>query len=110
MTTYIVQAGDTGEKIAERFTGTKNRWPELAAANPKLKDPVYGIRLFTGKTINLPDAWSSSTPAPAPVSAIEKKGLSTGAMFGLAAGGALAVGGLIYVATRKKSRRRSRRK
>jgi hypothetical protein len=32
----------------------------------------------------------------------EKKGLSTGAMVGLAAGGAAVLGGIIYVATRKK--------
>jgi len=39
-----------------------------------------------------------------------KKGLSTGAMFGMAAAGATVVGGVIYVATRGgKSRRRSKR-
>ena len=35
----------------------------------------------------------------------EKKKLSTGAMVGIAAAGAAALGGVVYVATRKKSRR-----
>lgn len=65
--------GDTGEKIAERFTGAKNRWPELVTVNPTLKDPTYGIRLYAGKTINLPPSWvglsapSVQPSAPSPV-------------------------------------------
>jgi len=48
------------------------------------------------------------TPAPTPAAAEEKKGLSTGATAGLALGGAVIIGGIAYVATRKggKSRRR----
>jgi hypothetical protein len=118
--TYTVLPGDTGEKIAAKYTGDKNRWRELLTVNPALKDPTYGIRLYAGKTINLPPAWAASdlapAPASAPVSAIEeKKGLSTGAMVGLAAGGALVVGGIIYAATRAprrkggKARRRARK-
>jgi hypothetical protein len=114
--TYTVQPGDTGEKIAANYTGDKNRWRELLTVNPALKDPTYGIRLYAGKPINLPSTWGAPdlTPTPAPVSAIEeKKGLSTGAVFGLAAGGALVIGGIIYATTRRKggkARRRSRRK
>jgi hypothetical protein len=112
--TYTVQPGDTGEKIAAKYTGDKNRWRELLTVNPALKDPTYGIRLYAGRAINLPDAWAPS--APTPTTAIEeKKGLSTGAMVGLAAGGALVVGGIIYAATRAprrkggKARRRARK-
>jgi len=68
--TYVVKSGDTGEKLALAFTGDKKRWPELAAANPKLKDPKYGIRLYAGKTINLPASWQTpvdAAPAPAPL-------------------------------------------
>jgi LysM repeat protein len=113
--TYTVVPGDTGEKIAEKFTGAKNRWPELLTVNPALKDPTYGIRLYAGRTINLPPSWTAAAPTtPTSTTEIEaeKKGLSTGAIVGIAAGGALVVGGAIYIATRKsgKTRSRSRRK
>ena len=39
----------------------------------------------------------------------EKKKLSTGAMVGIAAGGAAVLGGIVYVATHGKKRRRGRR-
>ena len=46
-------------------------------------------------------------PKPYPAAALaEKKKLSTGAMAGIAVAGAAVVGGLIYVATKKPSRRR----
>lgn len=51
------------------------------------------------------------TPFPGtemPGTGIEKKKLSTGAMVGIAAAGATVLGGIAYVATRKKSRRKRR--
>jgi LysM repeat protein len=54
---YVVKSGDTGEKIALAFTGAKGRWPELVTANPTLKDPTYGLRIYAGQTIKLPPSW-----------------------------------------------------
>lgn len=45
-------------------------------------------------------------PGTAPTTAVEKKGLSTGAMVGIAAAAATALGGGIYVATRKTGKKR----
>jgi len=75
--TYTVQSGDTGEKVAQAFTGDKSRWPELVTANPSLKSAQYGISLYAGHKINLPASWpatpqhaassaSSTTTAPTP--------------------------------------------
>lgn len=73
---YTVQSGDSGEKVALKFVGDKGRWRELLVTNPSLKDPKYGIALYVGKTITLPDSWvepiaaappTPSTPAPVPV-------------------------------------------
>ena len=64
--TYVVQSGDTGEKVAQKFTGDKSRWRELLIYNPKLKSAKYGIALYTGKTIILPPDWKVQ-PAPAPL-------------------------------------------
>ncbi len=50
---------------------------------------------------DFPTAYPGTTlPGP------EKKGLSKGAMAGLAAGGAAVLGGIVYVATRKGGKRR----
>lgn len=67
--TYVVQSGDTGEKLALSYTGSKSRWPELVKVNPTLADPVYGIKLYTGKTINIPASWTAGggSPPVAPV-------------------------------------------
>jgi hypothetical protein len=46
---------------------------------------------------------------PAPATAVEKKGLSTGAVVGIGAAGVAVVGGLVYAATRGGGRRRRRR-
>ena len=61
-TSYVVQSGDTGEKIALKFTGDRNRWRELLTVNPTLADKTYGIRLFAGKTIFLPAGWPMKAP------------------------------------------------
>lgn len=55
--TYVVKSGDTGEKVAQAFTGDKSRWRELLTVNPSLKDPKYGIALYAGHKINLPMNW-----------------------------------------------------
>lgn len=55
--TYRVVSGDTGEKVATKFVGDKNRWRELLTVNPTLKDAKYGIKLYTGHDINIPANW-----------------------------------------------------
>lgn len=69
--TYTVQAGDTGQIVAQAFTGDMGRWKELLTVNPSLKSAKYGIALYMGHRINLPASWpatpshSRSLPAPA---------------------------------------------
>lgn len=62
--TYTVRAGDTGEKVAEAFTGDKNRWKELLTVNPTLKSAKYGISLYAGHKINLPSNWPTNPAHP----------------------------------------------
>ena len=52
--TYLVKKGDTLKSIAERHLGSRERWKEIAAANPKLD----ANRLAVGTTIHLPRAKS----------------------------------------------------
>lgn len=61
---YVVREGDTGEKVAERITGSKSRWRELLTTNPTLADPKYGIALYAGKVIQLPRSWVKAQPDP----------------------------------------------
>lgn len=58
--TYTVQNGDMGQKVAQAFTGDVNRWKELLTVNPSLKDPKYGIALYTGHRINIPANWPAT--------------------------------------------------
>ena len=84
---YTIKSGDTGEKVAEMITGDKNRWRELLVTNPSLKDPTYGIALYTGKTLTLPSNWVkpqatpevlvASLPAPAPAPTLPPPVLGT---------------------------------
>lgn len=50
--TYVVQSGDTLERIAERLYGDRNRWQAIAQANPRV-DP---IKLRIGQELRLPEA------------------------------------------------------
>jgi hypothetical protein len=74
---WLVQAGDTGQKIAKAVTGDQNRWKELIAVNPnnmKVSADVkaYGFPVYTYKynPINLPASWvkPATAPQPAPAS------------------------------------------
>ena len=64
------------------------------------------------RTVTSLDAKNYPTPFPGTEAAgiAPVKKLSTGAMVGIAAGGAAALGGIVYVATRKKSRKSRRSK
>jgi len=58
--TYLVRKGDTMKTIAERRLGSRERWREIAAANPKV-DPN---RLLVGAELRVPKAKSSSHLEP----------------------------------------------
>lgn len=76
MATYRVQSGDTGEKIALKFTGDKGRWPDLKAANPtimkarKAAAAKYGFPIYVGDTINLPASWAGLAPTASTAAAV----------------------------------------
>lgn len=57
--TYLVKKGDTLKSIAERHLGSRERWKEIASANPKV-DPHH---LAVGMSIKLPHAKSSGVHA-----------------------------------------------
>ncbi|HMG13313.1 MAG TPA: hypothetical protein VK571_09065 [Gemmatimonadaceae bacterium] len=61
---YPVRSGDTGEKIAARITGDKNRWRELLVTNPGNADPKYGLAVYTGKALRLPASWQKPQAPP----------------------------------------------
>jgi len=66
LNTYTVVAGDTGEKVAQKFVNDKSRWRELLTVNPSLKSAQYGIALYTGHKINLPATWPATPGYAAP--------------------------------------------
>ena len=66
---YPIRTGDTGETVALRITGDKNRWRELLVTNPTLADPKYGIALYAGKTLRLPLQWQKPQAPPEVVQA-----------------------------------------
>lgn len=65
-TTYVVAKGDTMSLIAKSYTGNAARWPELAKANPQVKDPNL---IYVGQVLTLPDGWGPkpATPTAPPV-------------------------------------------
>jgi len=69
---HVVSAGDTPQRIAESYTGNWQRFPELVAANPRLRrqwvvDPITGVRhetflaldFYPGQTLYLPLGWTT---------------------------------------------------
>jgi len=71
MKTYTVQANDTPMTIAHRFTGNRERYTELIAANPQkglaaLPRGLAGSPTFDslhiGEKLNLPHSWGLGTP------------------------------------------------
>ncbi|MBX3128386.1 MAG: LysM peptidoglycan-binding domain-containing protein [Polyangiaceae bacterium] len=63
---YIVQAGDTGTKIAQRITGDGNRWKELRDMNPSTADSQIGMKANVGQKLHLPPAWVKPAPVVVP--------------------------------------------
>lgn len=76
---YTVEKGDTGSKIAQKLVGDPNRWPELKRANPVIaarKDPPagytqkFGMVLWGGEVLALPDSWIKPAGAEASTAAV----------------------------------------
>jgi len=69
--TYTVLSGDNPSKIAQKFTGNANRWPELVAANsPPKKRAANGnfATLNAGEKLKLPASWFGAPVLPKPSS------------------------------------------
>lgn len=77
---WLVQAGDTGQKIAKAVTGDSTRWRELIAVNPKnmtnaadVKATGFPVYTYKYNPINLPASWvkpaTVTQPAPSPAAA-----------------------------------------
>jgi len=66
---WMVETGDTGEKIAQAVVGAKARWRELLGVNPEIaKRPAskkYGFAIYPGDKVQLPAAWTAAKEARA---------------------------------------------
>lgn len=89
---WIVEAGDTGSKIALALTGNANRWTELKSINKNgyrlNADMVkkYGFPVKLGETLNLPASWIKVTAQTAAQSAPAQPSASTPAPVSMPAG------------------------
>lgn len=69
---YVVEPGDSPSRIAQKLTGSANRWPELVRANPNKAVEKTGPNkgsfktLFAGERLTLPAGWVTATALPAP--------------------------------------------
>jgi hypothetical protein len=60
---YVVRPGDSADRIAARYTGDADRWPELTRVNPQatVHDGTLGAPMFrdlkVGQTIFVPRSW-----------------------------------------------------
>jgi LysM repeat protein len=57
-TTYTIQSGDTLSLVAKKFLGDVNKWNELLALNPHIKDPN---KIKPGDIINIRQSPQSSS-------------------------------------------------
>lgn len=84
-----------GTKVALRTDGVLDQ------------DTLNALIAITGNNApDFPNRFPGNALIPTTTTTSAKQGLSTGAMAGLAVGGAAVVGGLIYVATRKPGRKK----
>ena len=60
---HTVGPADTPFRIAKRYTGTGERYLELARANPALASRIRNGILFAGETLRIPDNWPSRASA-----------------------------------------------
>lgn len=82
---YTVKTGDTGSKIALRYTGNANRWPDLCAANVELcasrplETGKFGFPIYAGDVINIPASWAGLAPTPSAAASITQAAMATAA-------------------------------
>jgi nucleoid-associated protein YgaU len=55
--TYVVKAGDSPYKIAQKMTGDGNRYRELADANPSKRANILAGKIYVGEVLKLPATW-----------------------------------------------------
>jgi LysM repeat protein len=58
--TYTIEPGDTLSKIAKAYTKDPQKFKELLALNPHIKNPD---KIFPGQKLTLPASWSQAAPA-----------------------------------------------
>lgn len=61
--TMTVAAGDWMSKIAKRLCGSANRWPEIARANPQIRNPNL---IYPGQSLLVPCASKTDSRLTAP--------------------------------------------
>jgi hypothetical protein len=73
---WLVQAGDTGSKIAKALTGDATRWKELIPLNPAnmknaadVKAAGFPVYTYKANPINIPASWVKPTVVSQPVPA-----------------------------------------
>jgi len=101
---YIIKGGDTLFKIAQKYTGNGNRYPEVLDLNPQIKNPDF---IREGDMLNLPDSWgggSSNVPATQPEETVsEDSGMSVNTKVMLVAGIAALGAGLYWYMGQQKA-------
>jgi LysM repeat protein len=70
---YTVLAGDTLAKLAVKFLGDKNKYKEIMAINPQIKDPN---KIYPGQIINIPDSPKTPTTLPIQKSSVQPSEIS----------------------------------
>jgi hypothetical protein len=84
---HVVQKGDTLWSLCSKYFNDPWRWPRLWAANPVITNPHW---IFPGDIIRLGGAGASAgVPAPGPIAAPARQGLSSVNRMDAYAGSAL---------------------
>jgi hypothetical protein len=104
-------SAEAGACIQRWFNSTYANRPPAGIKMPLRTDGVFDqdtfwatMKIIEDNSKDFPEPWPGS---PGAIEAEKSKGLSAGAMTGIAVVGAAAIGGIIYVATSGKARRKA---